>query len=320
MNNKDNHITVAGNDKPTPADIFHQAVQILYAQLEPLGWKLLKNGDMKKKYKNFTCKIFFFRHYNNFIDHKKNIGCVKLEIYCDINVTKREAAYRLQFNHQPFYLLSKDSSVFSNECIIISNDIKLNTNLIEEIWEVIKLAYIDVVNGLADNPRQQVLEMGLISDRHSPDYSYSLYLRKELLEALELSDLINLYNENNECYNTPENSARVSKEWYFYTIKDRVDVHFCNELKTEELLSLVDEAYNFLKQTKRYDEYVEAQYQHFKNMSQSDKFKWVIAGFWFIYPNITPWFEKHPSAKLIMRKILEFHKKLIPSQIRNTDG
>ena len=318
MNNNDNRIAVANSDEPTPADIFHQAVKILYAQLEPLGWKLLKNGDMKKKYKNFTCKIFFFRHYNNFIDHKRKVGCVKLEIYCDINVTKREAAYRLSFNNQPFYLLSKDCSVFSNECTIVSKYIKLNTNLIEEIWKVIKVEYIDVINGLADNPRQQILKMGLISERHSPDYSYSLYLHKELLEALELTDLMKLYDENNERYNRLENQAIISQERYFYTIKDCVNVNFCNELKTEELLCLVDEAYNFLKQTKRYNEYVEATYQHFKNMPQSDKFKWVIAGFGFIYPNIAPYFGKDPSAQDIMRKILEFYKKLIPSRITKT--
>lgn len=284
-------------DNPKPKDIFNQAVQIFFERLEPLGWRLLKNGDIKKKNGKLTYRIFFFRSYKNYIDYNEMKGSVTTEIYCNIDIPEREAVYQIRFEApKPFNLLSKDC--------------KLDIVLVHKIWKIIENEYINVISGLEENPRQQILKMGVMPSRLSPDYSYEIILRKQLLETLEITDLLKLYEINSKFYNSPENRAVIGQERYFYTIRKGIDQEKCQKLNTKELLCLVDEVYNFLKKTERFDEYMEAKYHHVKNLPQSNKYKWVIAVFWFVYPNIAPWFENEPSAQNILNKILDFHKKI----------
>lgn len=285
-------------EKLTPSDVFNQMVQIMFSRLEPFGWKLLKNGDIKKKNRKLTYKIFFFRSYKNYIDYNNMSGSVTTEIYCNIDIPEREAVYAVRFvKPKPFNILSED--------------LKLNTDLVEKIWKIIENEYLEVIDGLEKNPRQQLLKMGLFPTRYSVDYSYQLLLRKELLETVGTTDLLNIYNENNNFYKSPENSAVVSLENYYYTIKERVNIDYCEKANIEELLSLADEAYCFLKQTTRYDEFTEANYQYLKAYPKTDKFKWVVAIFWFVYPSIATWFYKDPKAENILKKVLDFYGKVI---------
>lgn len=285
-------------EKLTPTDVFNQMVQIMFSRLEPFGWKLLKNGDIKKKNGKLTYKIFFFRSYKNYIDYNNMSGSVTTEIYCNIDIPKREAIYALRFEKpKPFNILSED--------------LKLNVDLVEKTWKTIENEYLDVIDGLEKNPRQQLLKMGLFPTRYSVDYSYQLLLRKELLESVGATDLLNVYNENHNFYKSPKNSAIVSLENYYHTIKGCVNVSYCEKANIEELLSLADEAYCFLKQTIRYDEFTEAKYQYLKAYPKKDKFKWAIVIFWFVYPSIAPWFDKDPSAQNILKKVLDFYEKII---------
>lgn len=281
-----------------PSDIFNIMVQTMFSRLEPLGWKLLKNSDIKKKSGKLTYKIFFFRSSKNYIDHDNNSGSVRTEIYCHIDTAQREGAYALRFNRpKPFNILSEN--------------ITLNTELVEKIWKIIETEFLDVIDGIEKNPRQQLLKMGLFPTRYSVDYSYELLLRKELLESVEATDLLGIYNENTKFYNSPENKAVIGLENYFYTTKNRVNESYCEKANANELESLADEAYHFLKQTSRFNEYTEANYQYLKTYPQTDKFKWVIAVFWFVYPSTAPWFAKDPKAENLLKKVLDFYEKVI---------
>lgn len=104
----------------TTVDIFNQMIQLLFSRLEPLGWKLLKNGDLKKKSGKLTYKIFFFRSYKNYINHTDKSGSVTTEIYCNIDTLQCEGVYALRFE--------KPSS-FN----ILSENLTLNTALVEQI-------------------------------------------------------------------------------------------------------------------------------------------------------------------------------------------
>lgn len=282
----------------TTVDIFNQMIQLLFSRLEPLGWKLLKNGDLKKKSGKLTYKIFFFRSYKNYINHTDKSGSVTTEIYCNIDTLQCEGVYALRFE--------KPSS-FN----ILSENLTLNTALVEQIWKIIEHEFLEVIQGLEKNPRQQLLKTGLFPTRYAIDYSYELSLRRELLETVGSTDLLHIYTENSNFYKSPENSAVISMENYYYTIRDRVNVDYCKKVGLEELSTLADEAYSFLRQTKRYDEFTEAKYQYVKAFPQTDKFKWVIGVFWFVYPGIAPWFEKDPNAQYILKKVLDFEERLI---------
>ncbi|TDQ73925.1 hypothetical protein [Sphingobacterium yanglingense] len=291
----------------TTVDIFNQMTQILFSRLEPLGWKLLKNGDIKKKSGKLTYKIFFFRSYKNYINYNAKSGSVTTEIYCYIDTAQREGVYALKFE--------KPSS-FN----ILSENLTLNTVLVEQIWKIIEQEFLEVIQGLEKNPRQQLLKTGLFPIRYAIDYSYELSLRRELLEAVGATDLLHIYTENSNFYKSPENSAVISMENYYYTIRDRVNVDYCKKVSLEELSTLADEAYSFLRQTDRYDEFTEAKYQYVKSFPKTDRFKSVIAVFWFVYPGIAPWFEKDPNAQHILKKVLDFEEKLIVRKLRKAES
>ncbi len=283
------------NNQLKPKDIFNQAVEIIYSKLEPLGWKRLKNGDIKKKNGNLTYRIFFFRSYKNYIHYPEMKGSVTTEIYCNIDIAQREAIYQLRF---------------ANEFELLTKDCQLNSLLIENVCKIINYEYINIIKGLEENPRQQLLKMPLMEESYAYDYSYETIMRKELLELFGFDDLLKLYNENNSFYNSPQNRAYISQEHYFYTLNEGFDPTVCNELSDKELVCLVQDVYNFIKKTNIYDDYIEAQYQHLKKIPQTNKFKWVITVFWFVYPNLIRNFENNKSAKKLVRKVLEFHNTI----------
>ena len=284
----------------SPEDIFLLAVDHLYSNMQPYGFSLLKSNEIKRKCKKFTARVFFFRSYKNYISCERGHGSVRAEVHCLLDVKGCEGAYRLRFGRgstENFQLLDEDLS--------------LNTAAVDEIWAVIRDRFVEVVNGLEEDPREQFLRMGLMPQASPDDFSYTCYLKRPLLEAFGFEDLLRTYDENSTLFYSPDVAARRSQDEYFETLRDSIDLDYCETLSSSYLMDLLEEAHRFLRTTNRYSEHAEAEYRLCIERKDGDKVRFVIAVFQFLYPRIYVWFQNDRIVRELNRQTLLISENLI---------
>lgn len=287
----------------SPKDIFMQAVNRLYSYLEPYGFSLLKNGDIKKKSIKFTAKIFFFRSCHNYISKDQNgYGSVRTEIYATINIKNNEEVYRVKFG--------KGSSTSKSYELLGKND-ALDAEVVDEIWRILSAQFVEVIEGLEMAPYEQLFKMGLVPEISPDDYEFTCYIKRPLLEVFGYTDLLDIYDKNCAIFNSPDVSARRCQDNYFETLRERVDFEYSKTLTQEYLLELLEEANQFLKTTDRYNSRITAEYHLCYTRKEEDWSRFVLAVFQFLYPNTYVWFKNETAIEALNQKTLALYEKLL---------
>lgn len=284
----------------SPKDIFQQGVDRLFSYMQPYGFHLTKNNEIKKKTKQFTTQIFFFRNSRNYISNDDAHGSVETEIHCLINIKGHEGVFRIKFGKSAtdwFQLYDKEHG--------------LNITVIDCVWEIIKKEYVDVIIGLETDAHAQFMKMQLMPEVSPEDFAYTCYLRKPLLEIYAFDDILEQYDKSNAWFHNPKVAAKRGQDRYFETLKNRINFNFCETVSTEYLLELLDEAYHFIKTTEKYTPKIEAYYQLCYERSADHKARFVIAVFHFLYPITYIPFQNEPAITALNQKILMLYKELI---------
>ncbi|MCL2148027.1 MAG: hypothetical protein FWH47_03535 [Methanomassiliicoccaceae archaeon] len=286
--------------RDSPKDIFQQAVDRLYSYMQPHGFTLLKSNEIKRKCGKFTARVFFFRSYKNYISHEEGHGSVTTEVHCLIDVKGYEGAYRLSFGNGP-----------AEKFQLLGEGLSLDTATVDGIWAVIESRFVDVVNGLEDDPLEQFVKMGLMPEASPSDFSHKCYLKRPLLEAFGFEGLLHTYDENCKLFYSPDVAERRGQDSYFEMIRDQIDPDYCESLSYSYLLELLEEAYRFLRTTERYNEHVEAEYRLCLERKDGDKARFVIAVFQFLYPGTYVRFPRNKAIRELNKKTLSIYEGLI---------
>jgi len=293
--------TAEGAKNVTTNDIFQSAVRHIYSNLQPLGYKLLKNNDIKKKTGKFTARIFFFRNSRNYLVSGSNRGSVKTEIHCIISTKDCEGAYRLRFGES-------GTSWFE----LYDNKGGINTQVVEDACKIIIKEFVKVVEGLEKDAHAQLQKMNLVPHFHSDDFSYICYIKRRLLELFGFPDILKEYDANSELFNRPDMQAKRAQDHYFATLRERINYAYAESLSNHSLLALLDEAYIFLKTKDKYSaDKLNADFQLCHTILKEDKVRFVVAVFKFLYPTTYVWFKDEPAISELNRKTLELYERLI---------
>ena len=240
-----------------PADIFQEAVEYLYNYFEPLGYKLLKSNIIKKKSGQLTYEISISGSYNNYIDYMNHCGSVALEVSCHISMKKE-------------YVFSFCFSAPMSSCKrfeILSGDLKCYKPILDVIWLKIQKHFLSFVEGLENNPLEQLKTLNLLPEVHAEDASWFYELKRPLVEYLGDADTLAQYDANCEEYYSTKNTVQRLLQGYIYYMKSKFHINPNMQLKAGYLYDLCDRIYHTLQNAEIEGDYWKEEYKQVKNIT-----------------------------------------------------
>lgn len=250
-----------------PADIFHEGIEYLYQYFQPLGYKLLKSNDIKKRKGQLSYEISFFSSHYNYIDYANHRGSVMLEVMCTVWL-KKEIGFAFHFSEP-----RAQCRYFE----LLSEDLKVNKTLLDEIWRAIEEKFLSVISGLEENPDEQMKAIGLLPEVHAEDYSWFYWLKRPLVELLGDENTLAQYDENCITFNLSENKARRMMKEYIYLMKTRYHINVESHYTAQYLYDLSDRIYRALSEANVEDWMWKEDYKIIKDMPSDDLADLAIA-------------------------------------------
>lgn len=160
-------------EQKRPADIFQELLDYLWngLGLEEKGWKRLKKGDFKKKMKNgLIYQICFDRNRYNYIDYEIGHGNVEVGFTCIIKQ-----------GDDWLYSFKIESTTGGSFFRMLTEDLQLNTGLLDTFLPLIKVHYLDFINCFEEDPTE-ALQTVCAPFTQPEDYSWYIYVREQMVE------------------------------------------------------------------------------------------------------------------------------------------
>lgn len=293
-----------------PADIFQEGIEYLYQYFQPLGYKLLKSNVIKKKNGQLSYAISFYSSHYNYIDYANHCGSVMLEVMCTVWL-KKEIGFAFHFSEP-----RAQCRYFE----LLSEDLKLNKPLLDEIWLAIEKRFLSVINGLEENPDEQMKAIGLQPEVNAKDYSWFYWLKRPLVELLGDESTLAQYDENSVTFNLPENKAQRMMKEYIYLIKTQYHIDVEPHYTAQHLYDLSDRIYRVLSEANMEGWVWKEDYKIIKDMPSDDLADLAIAVS-SLGSNITSELNKN-SARMrqeepeLARELDELHNVLRKKKIK----
>ena len=186
-------------EQKRPADIFQELLDYLWngLGLEEKGWKRLKKGDFKKKMKNgLTYQIWFDRRRYNYIDYESGHGNVEMGFTC---IIKQGDDQLYSFKIEP----TTGGSFFR----ILTEDLKLNTELPDTFLPLIKAHYLDFIDCFEADP-SEALQTVCAPFTQPEDYSWRIHVDEQMVERYGTVEQLAEYRRQTELRGTPEHKAK----------------------------------------------------------------------------------------------------------------
>lgn len=250
-----------------PADIFQEGIEYLYQYFQPLGYKLLKSNVIKKKNGQLSYAISCYSSHYNYIDYANHRGSVMLEVMCTVWL-KKEIGFAFHFSAP-----RAQCRYFE----LLSEELKLNKPLMDEIWLAIEKRFLSVINGLEENPDEQMRAIGLLPEVYAEDYSWFYWLKRPLVELLGNENTLAQYDENSITFDLPENKARRMMKEYIYLMKTSYHINVEPHYTAQYLYDLSDRIYRVLSETNIDDWVWKERYKIIKDMPSDDLADLAIA-------------------------------------------
>ena len=293
-----------------PADIFQEGIEYLYQYFQPLGYKLLKSNVIKKKNGPLSYAISFYSSHYNYIDYANHRGSVMLEVMCTVWL-KKEIGFAFHFSGP-----RAQCRYFE----LLSEELKLNRPLLDEIWLAIEKRFLSVINGLEENPDEQMKAIGLQPEVNAKDYSWFYWLKRPLVELLGDESTLAQYDENSVAFNLPENKAQRMMKEYIYLIKTQYHIDVEPHYTAQHLYDLSDRIYRVLSEANMEGWVWKEDYKIIKDMPSDDLADLAIAVS-SLGSNITSELNKN-SARMrqeepeLARELDELHNVLRKKKIK----
>lgn len=250
-----------------PADIFQEGIEYLYQYFQPLGYKLLKSNAIKKRKGQLSYEISFFSSHYNYIDYANHRGSVILDVRCTVWL-KKEIGFAFRFS---------GPKVQNRRFELLSEDLKVNKPLLDEIWLAIEKRFLSVINGLEENPNEQMRAIGLLPEVHAEDYSWFYWLKRPLVELLGDENTLAQYDENSITFDLPENKAQRMMKEYIYLVKTSYHIDVEPHYTAQHLYDLSDRIYRALSEANIEGWVWKEDYNIIQNMPSDDLADLAIA-------------------------------------------
>ena len=247
-------------EQKRPADIFQELLDYLWngLGLEEKDWKRLKKGDFKKKTKNgLIYQIWFNRSRYNYIDYEIGHGNVEVGFSC---IIKQGDDYLYSFRIEP----TTGGSFFR----MLTEDLKLNTELLDTFLPLIKAHYLDFINCFEADPTA-ALQTVCAPFTQPEDYSWRIHVDKQMVERYGTAEQLVEYRRQVELCETPEYKAKdgMGSMLFHLSHANDVDHAWASSRTREELDQVVEPFVQAKRQTGQWTQEDEAGYQLYQQNS-----------------------------------------------------
>lgn len=248
-------------------DYFQNAIEYILKNLNETGFKMLKNGTIKKKVGDLSLEIITQRSRNN--------PNVLLHLSASIFNKNKVQLYQLLFTvpqsraiYIPFYIKQKT----------------LNFEALDRIIKDLNDHFVEPTHLLHENPKELFKNTNYQPEIRSEDYRYRIYLSKSLYEHFATEEELKLFEENYIEYKSLENEIKRDTEEYLYYISNIVPNDFllknAKKYSNEKLLEILLFAYHFAKEENDHDRFA-IRYEYIKNRKSTNEELFVLV-FYFI--------------------------------------
>lgn len=285
-------------EQKRPADIFQELLDYLWngLGLEEKDWKRLKKGDFKKKTKNgLIYQIWFNRSRYNYIDYESGHGNVEMDFTC---IIKQGDDYLYSFRIEP----TTGGSFFQ----ILTEDLKLNTELLDTFLPLIKAHYLDFINCFEADPTA-ALQTVCAPFTQPEDYSWRIHVDEQMVERYGTVEQLAEYRRQTELRGTPEHKAKngMGSMLFHLSHAHDVDQAWASSRTKEELDQVVEPFVQAKRQTGQWTQEDEAGYQLYQQETDPKKRTFRV---WYLIAN------PRGLPKEFVQKELEFRWKLFANR------
>lgn len=285
-------------EQKRPADIFQELLDYLWngLGLEEKGWKRLKKGDFKKKMKNgLIYQICFDRSRYNYIDYEIGHGNVEVGFTC---IIKQGDDWLCSFKIES----TTGGSFFR----MLTEDLQLNTGLLDTFLPLIKVHYLDFINCFEEDPTE-ALQTVCAPFTQPEDYSWYIYVREQMVERYGTAEQLEEYRRQLELRGTPECKAKNGMGSMLFHLSHAHDVDhaWASSRTREELDQVVEPFVQAKRQTGQWTQEDEAGYQLYRQEADPEKRTFRV---WYLIAN------PRGLPKEFVQKELEFRWKLFANR------
>lgn len=288
------------------SDIYQEALAYIFCVFEPLGYKQLKDGTIKKKRGVLNYEIHFSSSHYNYIDYVQQKGSILLEVTACISY-KKDWLYSFSFTEP------RASRRFQ----ILNGNLELNYKLLQYIVEQIELHFIDLISKLEQDPSTAFEPWELFPILEAKDYSWVCHIDRRLLEQFGLINLLPRFDANTIDYmSLSKTVARNFDSFYYYMVTTKqIDPMFGEMQSKQDLLSLAQEAYSFLNNFGYGSEFVAEEYKQILASNGSDVV-WLSVAVHLFCQTVANYFRTEPEAAHLIDKIDTLHKTISQNDLQ----
>ena len=189
---------------------------------------------------------------------------------------------------------------------MLTEDLQLNTGLLDTFLPLIKAYYLDFIDCFEANP-SEALQTVCAPFTQPEDYSCCIYVREQMVERYGTAEQLAEYRRQAELRGTPEHKAKngMGSMLFHLSHANDVDHAWASSRTREELDQVVEPFVQAKRQTGQWMQEDEAGYQLYRQETDPRKRTFRV---WYLIAN------PRGLPKEFVQKELEFRWKLFPEK------